>query len=53
MSRWQAVMWMKQISQIEYFIQKEMDVIVIIPIDGDALYDVVKKRRTRDQSSLL
>ena len=33
----------EQISQIEYFIQKKMDVIVIIPIDGDALYDVVKE----------
>mgnify|MGYP000762257964 FL=1 len=32
----------EQISQIEYFIQKKMDVIIIIPIDGDALYDVVK-----------
>ena len=37
----------EQISQIEYFIQKEMDVIVIIPINGEALYDVVKERRTR------
>ena len=27
----------EQISQIEYFIQKKMDVIVIIPIDGDAI----------------
>ena len=33
----------EQISQIEYFIQKKMDVIVIIPIDGDALHDVVKE----------
>lgn len=33
----------EQISQIEYFIQKEMDVIVIIAIDGNALGDVVKK----------
>ena len=33
----------EQISQIEYFIQKKMDVFVIIPIDGDALYDVVKE----------
>ncbi|MCD8337170.1 MAG: substrate-binding domain-containing protein [Lachnospiraceae bacterium] len=33
----------EQISQIEYFIQKEMDVIVIIAVDGDALRDVVNK----------
>ena len=33
----------EQISQIDYFIKKHMDVIVIIPIDGDALYDVVKE----------
>ncbi|MDO5423148.1 MAG: substrate-binding domain-containing protein [Eubacteriales bacterium] len=33
----------EQISQIEYFIQKKMDVIVIIAIDGTALTDVVKK----------
>jgi len=31
----------EQISQIEYFIQKKMDVIVIIAVDGDALKDVV------------
>ena len=37
----------EQISQIEYFIQKEMDVIVIIPIDGDALYDVVKEAKDK------
>lgn len=35
----------EQISQIEYFIQKKMDVIVIIAIDGDALQDVVEKAR--------
>ncbi|MCD7841489.1 MAG: substrate-binding domain-containing protein [Lachnospiraceae bacterium] len=33
----------EQISQIEYFIQKEMDVIVIIAVDGDALKDVVNE----------
>lgn len=33
----------EQISQIEYFIKKDMDVIVIIAIDGNALSDVVKK----------
>lgn len=33
----------EQISQIEYFIKKDMDVIVIIAIDGEALSDVVKK----------
>lgn len=37
----------EQISQIEYFIQKKMDVIVIIPIDGDALVDVVKEAKNR------
>lgn len=37
----------EQISQIEYFIQKEMDVIVIIPIDGEALYDVVKEAKDK------
>jgi D-xylose transport system substrate-binding protein len=31
-----------QISQIEYFIKKKMDVIAIIASDGDALTDVVK-----------
>lgn len=36
----------EQISQIKYFIQKKMDVIVIIPIDGDALYDVVKEAKS-------
>lgn len=33
----------EQISQIQYFIDKKMDVIVIIAIDGAALTDVVKK----------
>ncbi|MCD7832511.1 MAG: substrate-binding domain-containing protein [Lachnospiraceae bacterium] len=33
----------EQISQIEYFIKKEMDVIVIIAVDGDALRDVVNE----------
>ena len=35
----------EQIEQIEYFIEKKMDVIVIIAIDGDALGDVVKRAR--------
>lgn len=35
----------EQISQIEYFIKKKMDAIVIIAIDGDALTDVVKKAK--------
>lgn len=35
----------EQIEQIEYFIKKKMDVIVIIAIDGDALGDVVKRAR--------
>lgn len=33
----------EQISQIEYFIQKGMDVIVIIAVDGGKLGDVVEK----------
>ena len=37
----------EQISQIEYFIKKKMDVIVIIPIDGDALYDVIKEAKSQ------
>lgn len=37
----------EQISQIEYFIKKNMDVIVVIPIDGDALYDVVKEAKDK------
>ena len=37
----------EQISQIEYFIQKKMDVIVIVPIDGDALYDAVKEAKSK------
>ncbi len=36
----------EQISQIEYFIQKKMDVIVIIAIDGDALRDVVERAKS-------
>ena len=35
----------EQISQIEYFIKKKMNVIVVIPIDGNALYDVLKEAR--------
>ena len=35
----------EQISQIEYFIRKKMDVIVIIAIDGMALREVVQKAR--------
>lgn len=35
----------EQISQIEYFINKDMDVIVIIAIDGEALTDVVKEAK--------
>jgi D-xylose transport system substrate-binding protein len=33
----------KQLSQIEYFIEKKMDVIVIIAVDSKAFVDVVKK----------
>lgn len=36
----------EQISQIEYFIDKKMDVIVIVAIDGGALMDVVKKAQS-------
>lgn len=35
----------KQISQIEYFIEKKMDVIVIIAIDGGVLSEVVGKAK--------
>ncbi len=35
----------EQISQIEYFIDREMDVIVIICIDSDGLSDVVQKAK--------
>lgn len=35
----------EQISQIEYLIEKKMDVIVIVSIDGDGLADVVKKAK--------
>ena len=35
----------KQISQIEYFIDKGMDVIVIIAVDSEACKDVVKKAK--------
>lgn len=35
----------EQISQIEYFISKNMDVIVIIAIDGDALTEVVREAK--------
>lgn len=37
----------EQIEQIEYLIDKGMDVIVIIAIDGDALGDVVRKARDK------
>ena len=35
----------KQISQIEYFIEKEMDVIVIIAVDSKACAEVVDKAK--------
>lgn len=35
----------KQISQLEYFIEKDMDVIVIIAVDSQAFKDVVKKAK--------
>lgn len=34
-----------QISQIKYFIQKKMDVIVVIAVDGTALQDVIKEAK--------
>nr|WP_295279753.1 substrate-binding domain-containing protein [uncultured Blautia sp.] len=37
----------EQISQIEYFIKKKMDVIVVIPIDGKALYDVLEEAKNQ------
>ena len=36
----------EQISQIEYFIRKQVDVIAIVAIDGEALKDVVQKARS-------
>lgn len=33
----------KQVEQIEYLIEKGVDCLVIIPVDGEALTDVVKK----------
>ena len=35
----------EQISQIEYFIQKKMQVIVVVPIDSKALTSVMKKAK--------
>lgn len=35
----------EQVSQIEYFIEKNMDVIVIVAIDADALTEVVTKAK--------
>jgi D-xylose transport system substrate-binding protein len=35
----------EQISQIEYFIDKKMDVIVVIAVDSEACKDVLKKAR--------
>lgn len=37
----------EQISQIEYLIEKKMDVIVIISIDGDGLAEVVKEAKEK------
>lgn len=34
-----------QISQIEYFIEKKVDVIVVVAIDADRLTDVIKKAK--------
>jgi len=35
-----------QISQIEYFIEKNVDVIVVVAIDADKLTDVIKKAKS-------
>ncbi|MDF2538746.1 MAG: ABC-type xylose transport system, periplasmic component [Herbinix sp.] len=35
----------EQISQIEYFIDKEMDVIVVIPVDSEACSEVLSKAK--------
>ncbi|HOO27032.1 MAG TPA: substrate-binding domain-containing protein [Lachnospiraceae bacterium] len=35
----------EQISQIEYFIDKDVDVIVVVPIDADKLEDVIGKAK--------
>jgi D-xylose transport system substrate-binding protein len=35
----------EQISQIQYFIDRGMDAIVVVPIDADALSEVVKKAK--------
>lgn len=37
----------EQISQIEYFIQKDVDVIVVIAIDGKSLKEVVEKAQSK------
>ncbi len=37
----------EQISQIRYFMKKDVDVIVIIAVDGEALSDVVKKAQEK------
>ena len=37
----------EQVSQIEYFIKKKMDVIVVIPIDGTALYNVLQEAKDK------
>lgn len=37
----------RQIENIQYFIDKEMDVIVIVPIQADSLKDIVKKAKDK------
>lgn len=37
----------EQIRQIEYFIEKDMDVIVIVSIEGDLLKDVIQKAKNK------
>ncbi|MCR5197046.1 MAG: substrate-binding domain-containing protein [Pseudobutyrivibrio sp.] len=38
----------KQIEQIQYLIDKGVDCLVIIPVDGEALTDVVKEAKEKD-----
>ena len=35
----------EQVSQLSYFIEKKMDVIVVVPIESDALVEVIEKAR--------
>ncbi|MCR5097529.1 MAG: substrate-binding domain-containing protein [Lachnospiraceae bacterium] len=37
----------KQIGQIEYFIEKKVDAIVVVPIDAEALSDVISRAKSQ------